>query len=269
MHSNHDGVKRGDVYYIRFDDGPDYGLGAGRPAVVVSSQMGLDVNKGTVMVIYLTTNINRTGSHYVRITTTQRISLAKCNEIYTIDRDKLDRYVCSLNEFELKNVDSQLKFCLGLSKDDSVEDFVDKVCETENHDDNYSEEDTTSEIESLRIESEMWKRLYEKTMNLLVENQFNFKLNSMLQSDDKPKRKVKEPVVEESPGPKRKSTGKVNVNEATVEEIMEGTGMGEMTAKYIVRYRKKHGPFAKVKDLMNVSRFGKGCMDRYGKMFTV
>lgn len=63
--------------------------------------------------------------------------------------------------------------------------------------------------------------------------------------------------------------GKVNVNTATVEEICTATGMGLQTAQAIVGYRNTHGLYAKLEDLLKVSRFGNGCMRTYGDMLTV
>ena len=62
---------------------------------------------------------------------------------------------------------------------------------------------------------------------------------------------------------------KVNVNTATVDEIVAGTGIGKQTAYAIVLYRNKNGPFRKMEDLLNVQRFGEGCMRTYGDKLTV
>lgn len=63
--------------------------------------------------------------------------------------------------------------------------------------------------------------------------------------------------------------GLLNVNTATGEEIVSFTQMSPHTARNIVSYRKQHGPFEKLEDLLNVSRFGAGCLKAYGGMLTV
>lgn len=63
--------------------------------------------------------------------------------------------------------------------------------------------------------------------------------------------------------------GKANVNTDTKEEIMRKSGMGAETARMIVAYRKKHGRFTSVEDLLNVQRFGKGCMRKFGDKLEV
>jgi competence ComEA-like helix-hairpin-helix protein len=258
-------IKRGDVYYVRYDDeGPGNHLAIGRPAVIVSSQFGVDVNLSTVMVVYLTTNTNRRGAHYVKITSTQRPSLAKCNEICTINRSNLDRYLCSLNELEMKNIDEQMTYCLGLQKKEYVNDDEYEE-ETDNEEYIEGNDEDIGEIESLKVESEMWKRLYEKTMNQLVEVQFAFQLNSKIEKKKAPEKT--ETI--ETPKQEPKKSDKVNINTATKEEIVERTGLGEVTARYIVAYRNKHGKFKHVSQLMNIPRFGAYSMKKYGDMFEV
>jgi len=49
---------------------------------------------------------------------------------------------------------------------------------------------------------------------------------------------------------------KVDINGATVEELVFLPGVGFTTAKRIVEYRESVGPFAKPEDLMNVKGIG-------------
>jgi competence protein ComEA len=49
----------------------------------------------------------------------------------------------------------------------------------------------------------------------------------------------------------------LNINTATVDELGEVPGMGTELAKSIVAYRKEHGPFASVDDLLKVKGMDK------------
>lgn len=42
----------------------------------------------------------------------------------------------------------------------------------------------------------------------------------------------------------------VNINTATVEQLVTLPGVGDTTARSIVRYREKNGPFRRVEDLL-------------------
>ena len=49
---------------------------------------------------------------------------------------------------------------------------------------------------------------------------------------------------------------RININKASVNDLMSLPGIGQITAKKIVQYRKEHGPFASVAQLTNVSGIG-------------
>jgi len=51
-------------------------------------------------------------------------------------------------------------------------------------------------------------------------------------------------------------TSKIDINKATVEQLMEIKGIGQKYAERIVEYRTKNGPFKKVEDLQQVKGIG-------------
>lgn len=55
-----------------------------------------------------------------------------------------------------------------------------------------------------------------------------------------------------------RSDGRLDLNRATLEELMELPGIGEVRAQRILDYRAEHGPFKQATDLMNVSGIGEG-----------
>ncbi len=52
------------------------------------------------------------------------------------------------------------------------------------------------------------------------------------------------------------STGKVNINTATVEQLTTLKGVGESTAQKIIDYRQQNGSFKTIEDIKNVSGIG-------------
>lgn len=67
------------------------------------------------------------------------------------------------------------------------------------------------------------------------------------------------PVSPAMPSPSTTSA-KLNVNVATVEELVTLPGIGSAKASAIIEYRNTHGPFERVEDLVEVSGIGDGIL---------
>ena len=61
----------------------------------------------------------------------------------------------------------------------------------------------------------------------------------------------------------------VDLNTATQEELMTLTGVGESKAKAIIVYRKEHGNFTKIEDIMNISGIKEGAFNKIKNDITV
>lgn len=62
---------------------------------------------------------------------------------------------------------------------------------------------------------------------------------------------------------------KVNINKATIEELMQIKGIGQKYAKRIVEFREKNGPFKNVEDIINVKGIGPKKFELIKDMITV
>ena len=62
---------------------------------------------------------------------------------------------------------------------------------------------------------------------------------------------------------------KININKASVEELMKLKKVGQKYAERIVAYREKNGPFAKPEDVMNVKGIGQKTFDLNADIITI
>jgi competence ComEA-like helix-hairpin-helix protein len=62
--------------------------------------------------------------------------------------------------------------------------------------------------------------------------------------------------------------GKVNINTATEQELMDLPGIGEVTAERILKYRKETGKFTTIEDLRAIKGISKNKLERLSPMIT-
>lgn len=56
--------------------------------------------------------------------------------------------------------------------------------------------------------------------------------------------------------------GKVDINKASKEELMQLEGIGDSYAQRIIEFRDTNGPFEKLEDLMNVKGIGPATIEK-------
>ncbi len=70
-------------------------------------------------------------------------------------------------------------------------------------------------------------------------------------------------------GTQQAATERLNLNTATVEQLMTLKGIGEVTARAIVDYREQNGPFRAVDDLLQVRGIGEKKLEALRPFVTV
>ena len=124
-------VKRGQMYYIHkrppFKESRELDPKGGRPAIIVSRDED-NFMSGTVNVVYLTSehNIRFLRDTQFKLTGGKMIrSVAKCEQIDTVDKQCLGDYIGDCNEEELDLLNKAL--CLSLNIHTGVENSVESV----------------------------------------------------------------------------------------------------------------------------------------------
>lgn len=330
-------VKRGEVYWVR--DRNAYDSYAGRPVVIVSNDKGNETAPH-ITGTYTTTK-QKHGIINVPIEQPRGRCFVLCNQIVTVMKEDLGNYIYTLTESEMAAVDRGLSIALSLNPQMEDDGEEKRLLEEEIASLNAqlaSKKDASVEV---IVERDMWKKMYEKAMDMLVrakmseptvekepvvveppvvkqepvaedESEPTVEINTCTSLDlrrigcsptlihdiirNRPYKSCEElkalpnmtriayqliqrritcvPLVREKPKkeePKKEplKNVKVNVNTATPDEMANVLGMNRTLANFIRAYRNKHGKFEKLEDLLNVPRFGSGCMAKYGPRLEV
>lgn len=111
-------IKRGDLVYLNFDPIVGSEQGGPRPAVVVQNDMG-NKHAPTVIIAPVTsknkksnlpTNVKLT-SHIL-----ERNSMVLLEQLKTVDKSRIDSYIGTLSDEEMKMIDKALRISLAIGR---------------------------------------------------------------------------------------------------------------------------------------------------------
>lgn len=222
-------IKRGDVYYLRQDWSYGHEIAVGRPCVIVSSDFGNESETPITQVLMMTTT-PRANSVTVEVHSTKKLSWVLCNQINSVDRTRLGDFMCHLTDEEMDQIDNTLAYTLGLElRDDSdnihyeeeIRNLENEIRELEYQ---LEAKETTDLNLSLKVERDLYKKLYETALDKLVG-------------------KMMVPVVEPAPVPEEK----VDLNNCDLKDLLR-MGMSSSVARMVIAAR----PFKKIEELQQV-----------------
>lgn len=159
---NHE-IRRGDIFYIdKFGRPQGSEQYAGRPGIIVSNDMNNKYSK-TVEVVYCTTKPKEDLPTHVKILSTSAESTVLCEQVTTVSVDKLSSYFGSCTEEEMKKIDEAILVSL----------WIDPTKKGEPKKDNRTKKESISEphakqLLTLKVERDMYKKLYESLLNRIV-----------------------------------------------------------------------------------------------------
>lgn len=126
-------MKRGEVYYADLGDAVGCEQGGMRPVVIIQNDIG-NIYAHTVIIVPMTASYKKDMPTHVRIGKTDRLdpnTTILAEQIRTIDKSRIGKYVCLLHKETMEILDSALKISIGLKEKEGeqLEDF--KVFESE------------------------------------------------------------------------------------------------------------------------------------------
>ena len=161
-------IKRGEIYYVE----SHYFVGseqrAGRPAVIVSNEKNNEFSP-TVELVYLTTAPKRDMATHVQIHGTGNASTALCEQVHTVDKQRLGSFCGICTEQELCNIDIALMISLGIeitgeTKEKIAEAQVEVVKEVIKEVPAAGSDELVAVKAQLAIVQQMYKDLLKQTM---------------------------------------------------------------------------------------------------------
>jgi len=108
-----DKVFRGKIYYVHEVEVNGNEQSGGRPAIVVSNDIG-NVHSPIIEVVYLTTKEKKPLPTHVEINSAAKPSVALCEQIETVYKGRIGRYVGEISENELKWLNKALAVSIGI-----------------------------------------------------------------------------------------------------------------------------------------------------------
>lgn len=272
-------VERGEVYWVGK-------LGLAKLGVIVSSKKD-NLSDGWVAIATICGDQPRRG---VSTMATGRQSWVACTNIRTVPKTEIRTFVGVLSREEMALVDNELEefFDLGYEDDgkqQEIDDLKKEVARLKREVEYGKEgilsratevskykklyEKAVDQIADMTLAADVAKRIAEKTVVVEAEEEPEpaeepepeivaaveemVPVEEEISEEEPPKSKITFPVWE-PPVEKPKVQAlvkKVNVNEATIEELI-GLGFSKPGAGRIVAHRKKYGPYKKVEDLKGV-----------------
>jgi len=106
-------------------------------------------------------------------------------------------------------------------------------------------------------------------------------IEESIQSKSQPEMEVTESGKQQDPAPIEKTveeqeekessdkSARVNINKATMEELIALPYIGEVKAKAIIEYRNTNGPFKSVEELLNIKGIGAKTLEKLRPFITV
>lgn len=164
-------IRRGDIYFAiksRPSKGSVQNASKGRPVIIVSNDMNNEHSE-TLEVVFLTTAPKKDLPTHVEITSSERKSVALCEQVQTISKKELGHYISTCTDEEMVLVDKAISISLGL------ENLPQSPTRMGNEDNRLfesaleKEKSLTRSAIELKAKYELLSQMYDRLLNSIVD----------------------------------------------------------------------------------------------------
>lgn len=106
-------IYRGEIYYIYETEVSGNEQAGGRPGIIISNDVGNE-HSPVVIVVYLTTREKKPLPTHVKINTADKPSTALCEQIETVYKGRIGKYIGQITDTEQKRLDKALAVSIGI-----------------------------------------------------------------------------------------------------------------------------------------------------------
>lgn len=122
MHTENE-YHRGEIFFINEGESSGNEQGGARPGIIVSNDVG-NKHAPIVEVVYLTSREKKLMPTHVRIKSSPIPSIALCEQIETVYKKRIGKYLAKATMDEMKQIDKALAVSIGLGGNMKMSDYV-------------------------------------------------------------------------------------------------------------------------------------------------
>lgn len=148
-------VRRGEVWWVDAGNFTGGEAPMGRPGIIVSGDTWND-REPTVIVAYVTSKPSPASPVTPKVNWGDGLRRAMCNQVYTVDKSRLNRKVGGLTAPEMVRVAGALAVVM-------------QIPQYSHNAKPQPKQEEPADVVALRSECDMWRRMYEKVLDQLVD----------------------------------------------------------------------------------------------------
>lgn len=182
-------VHRGEIYYIYETEVTRNEQAGGRPGIIISNDVGNE-HSPVAIVVYLTTREKKPLPTHVKINSAEKPSTALCEQIETVYKGRIGKYIGQITDTEQKNLDKALAVSIGIGLNLKGTKFVETwskmyseevpqttmtdalkkvIPDIEEQEKKAEENHTPEEIVRLETERDVYRGMYNELLSFFTE----------------------------------------------------------------------------------------------------